>query len=129
PLPLPHGTFGTGVRMDNVERMRDTLADQAVRRESGKAASYGARQELLGRVETIFGEPSETGIGSTLDRFWSSWSDLANAPTSDNARTMVRQRGAQVALALNGAAERLNEIEFDVRADIVDTIGELNNLA
>lgn len=129
PLRTPSGTFGTGVRLDNVERLRDTLADQSVRRESGKAASFGTRSDLLGRVETIFGEPSETGIGSTLDRFWSSWSDLANTPTSNNARTMVRQRGEQVALALNGAAERLNVIEADVRADVVDTIGELNGLA
>lgn len=128
PQNTPMGVLGTGVRADIV-RHRDQLVDDSYRRETGRSFGYTARSEVLGQVETVFGEPSETGLSATLDAFWSSWSDLSNQPTSSPAKAMVRQRAADVATSINGMSTRLTEIADRVKGRIIDTVSQINTLA
>src|SRR5690349_21493162 len=64
PQITPGGIYGTGTRAD-VRRLRDELLDGTYRRESGRSAAYAARNDLLSQVETVFGEPSDTGLSAT----------------------------------------------------------------
>lgn len=129
PAHLPEGILGTGVFVRDVTQIRDTLLDASYRRDSSSAAGFGLRRDLLGQVEQIFHEPSEDGLNATLDAFWNSWSDLANAPTNPAGRQVVQQRGAQVASALNAQATRLNEVKADTIARLNQSVGQLNGYA
>lgn len=129
PLYKSYGAVGSGVLVSDISRARDALADIGVRRESGKLAGYSLRQGVLSEVEGIFGEPSENGIAATLDRFWNSWSDLANHPTSASAKTTVRQRGEQVVQALNEANRRLGEVESGLRSRLSSGVDDANRIA
>ena len=128
-IRTPQGPSASGVQIRDVARVRDVFHDQSYRRDAARAGSYGLRRDLMQRVESIFGEPSETGLGSTLDAFWSSWSDLANEPTSSSARNMVRQRGTQVTAVLNRAAAELNTQADAARSRLSTTVGEINRLS
>ncbi|MEX2584022.1 MAG: flagellar hook-associated protein FlgK [Gemmatimonadota bacterium] len=125
----PLGRLGTGVRIHDISRVRDTLLDTSFRREAGRSASFGMRQELLGRVEEILDEPSDTGLAASLDAFFSSWSDVASRPTDDTARRLVVQRGQQVASNLSGFSERLDELVQSTRGRLTTTVSEVNRLA
>lgn len=129
PLYQTYGAVGSGVVVSDISRARDALADIGVRRESGKLAGYSLRHDVLTEVEGIFGEPSETGIASTLDRFWNAWSDLANNPRSNSAKTSVRQRGELVVQALNEANTRLGEVEADLRSRLGSGVEDVNRIA
>jgi flagellar hook-associated protein 1 FlgK len=129
PELTPQGSFGTGVVTTAPQRVRETLLDTGYRTEAGRASGYGVRHELLSQIEGLLGEPSETGLSSTLAAFWSAWSDLAGAPTSDSARAMVRQRGQQVAEALNGADARLSTLEEQLRMRLTTAVDQVNSLA
>lgn len=129
PQVMPFGNLGTGVRITDVAQIRDTLLDASFRRESANAAGFGLRRDLLGQLEGIFAEPGERGFATTLDAFWNAWSDLANTPTSSTAREVVKQRGEQVALSLNGFAARLDELTADTSARLGSSIRELNSLS
>src|SRR6476661_4183025 len=89
PQHWTYGSVGTGVMVQNVSRARDALLDTSYRGEAGGAASSQLRHDLLESVQNILGEPSETGLSSAMDAFWSSWSDLATSPTSPAARSVV----------------------------------------
>lgn len=128
PLRTPSGMLGTGVKIDNITRARDSLLDATYRRENGKSASFSLQSSVLSQVEDVFGEPSETGIGASLDRFWSSWSDLASNPTNASARLMVQQRGSQLATGLNSASARLAEVADSVRLQLSNSVKEVNQL-
>jgi flagellar hook-associated protein 1 FlgK len=123
------GSVGTGVVVRDTIRARDAWLDASWRQGAGDAAGSTARRDLLDRIEQVLGEPSETGIASALDAFWSSWSDLANAPTSQPARTAVRQRGQQVAGLLRDAAGQLGALDGETRTRLRDAVGEMNGLA
>ena len=104
PIQTALGPAATGVRVAAYERMRDPLLDISFRRDEGKAAAGSTRRDLLRQIEGVYGEPSEHGLGATMDAFWAAWDDLANDPLSDSARGMVRQRAMQVTTGLNNAA-------------------------
>jgi flagellar hook-associated protein 1 FlgK len=129
PARMPEGIVGTGVFVRDVSQVRNTLLDVSYRRDSSSAAGFGLRRDLLGQVEQIFHEPTDDGFNSTLDAFWNSWSDLSNAPDNATARQVVQQRGAQVAIALNAQATRLDEVRADTVSRLNRSVGQLNDYA
>lgn len=128
PVSLPVGQLGSGVQVQRLERVRDGLLDAVYRREVGKEAGQAQRRDLLSRIEGIFAEPTETGLGAALDAFWSAWDELASAPTSNSARGIVRLRGEELARTLNDHARRLNEVADGARAQLVASLQDLNEL-
>ena len=129
PQVLPQGIFGTGVRVDGVQRMRDELMDTAFRRDSQSAAFTETRRDALQSVETVLGEPSETGLASSLDQLWSSWSDLSTNPDSNAARSVVRQRAVQVGAQLNQYGNQINDAASVARTRLIESADRVNLLS
>jgi flagellar hook-associated protein 1 FlgK len=125
----PGGRLGTGVSVQDVTRVRDELLDVTFRRETSKATGFGLREDVLGRVEQVFGEPSEEGLAATLDAFWASWSDLSSRPSNNTARRTVQQRGAQVAATLQSFDSRLDEVGQHTALRLKDAVKDVNGLA
>ena len=128
PLVTPDGVIGTGVRVADIERVRDPLLDATWRRENASTTFHGERADQLGRIEEVFGEPSDTGLLATMDAFWNAWSDLAADPMSDAARSVVQERGQQVTDRLHQLANGLTELRTagTERLDaFVDRVNEL----
>ena len=128
PIQTALGPAATGVRVAAYERMRDPLLDISFRRDEGKAAAGSTRRDLLRQIEGVYGEPSEHGLGATMDAFWAAWDDLANDPLSDSARGMVRQRAMQVTTGLNNAAAELDNVAAGARSKLQDSVTQLNDL-
>lgn len=128
PISTAHGPAATGVRVAGFERARDPLLDVSFRRDTGKAASYGVRRDLLREVENVFGEPSDSGIGATMEAFWAAWDDLATDPLSSSARGMVRQRASQVTSALHSASAQVATVAEHSRGRLQMAVEKLNTL-
>lgn len=129
PLRFPGYTIGNGVAVTDVVRLRDQFLDVAYRRDAGRSDAFNMRTDLLGEIEALLNEPSETGLASTMDRFWSSWDDLANNPTNPTVQGVVRLRGEQVAYTLNGYSERLDHLTNRTRAHLSSVVTEVNTLS
>ncbi len=125
----PLGRLGTGVRIHDISRVRDTLLDVSFRREAGRSAGFETRQELLGRIEDVFGEPSDSGLAATLDNFYSAWSDLANHPSNDTARGLVVRRANEVAATFASFSTRLDELARTTRDQLDASVDEVNLLS
>jgi flagellar hook-associated protein 1 len=128
PLTLPMGQLGTGVFVQDVGQVRDRFLDAAYRRESSSAEGHRLRQQVLGRVEALFGEPSPTGLAATLDAFWSSWGDLANHPSSQGARVVVQTRGEQLIAHLRMLATGIAEVENSTAGRLTGSVERVNQL-
>jgi flagellar hook-associated protein 1 FlgK len=128
PQFFTYGTIGTGVEIDDIRRARDVLLDVSYRQEASGDGAASLRHELLSAVEGILGEPSEDGLASAMDAFWSSWSELANAPTSEAARSVVVQRARNVATQLNAFDQRLTDLRTQTETRLSNTLTELNGL-
>jgi flagellar hook-associated protein 1 FlgK len=124
----PAGSFGTGVSMTTVTRSRDVLLDQQYRTQSAPASGYQERSTLLGEIQDVYGEPSTTGLASTMDNFFNSWSELASNPDDASAKAVVQQAGAQLASTFNNYATQLSNIGASTQTGISDSITQLNSL-
>lgn len=145
PLLLPEGLLGTGVRVADITRSRNQFLDSVYRRESALFHGSQAQSNALSSVEAAFGEPSDLGLGASIDAFWASWSDLANDPSSPTARGLVvaganqvidhfgRISSAldavttQVADGLQTGVERVNQITDQIAALNVDITAAVSN--
>src|SRR3954470_8607198 len=77
PQSFPYGYEGTGVSVQGITRARDALLDPRYRTSFPNQGQYSTTSDIMGRVESVFGEPSDSSLSSVLDAFWSSWSDLS----------------------------------------------------
>ncbi|MBX7120270.1 MAG: flagellar hook-associated protein FlgK [Gemmatimonadaceae bacterium] len=129
PTRFADGEFGAGVRVIGTTRARDQFLDANFRRASADASGGRLRTDGLGRLETILGEPSDTGLGAALDTFYGAWSDLAARPTAGGVQGAVQQAGAQLALQFNRVAQQLDEFQVETRQRLEAAVNEVNELA
>ena len=129
PLTMPEGQFGTGVRVADISRLRDTLLDGSFREASAQDAGARARSQALGQLESLFGEPSDTGLGATLDVFYNAWSDLASNPTNASARLAIRERGHQVGAQFQRLAAGMQRLASDTEIRLRADVDRVNDLA
>ncbi len=61
PLRFSYGSVGTGVNVETVVRKRDILLDDSYRTSNGQASGFEMRRDLVGQLESVFGEPSDAG--------------------------------------------------------------------
>jgi flagellar hook-associated protein 1 len=128
PMQLAQGSFGTGVFVTGVERLRNVVLDDSYRRDVSVATNAEERRDTLQAIERVLGEPSSTGLASSLDQFWSAWSDLTTNPTSSAARGIVRNRGQQVAAQLNTFSTQLSEQQANARSSLMGSVERVNVL-
>lgn len=129
PLRTPLGTVGRGVTAGATTAMRDAFLDAAFRREQGTFAQADTLRQMLQRVEDVLQEPSDVGIGATLDALFGAFADLADRPTSGAARVGVRAAADALARQLNTADSRLVGEERELEAAYRNTVDRINTLA
>lgn len=122
------GQIGTGSQIEAIQRVRDNFLDYQVRVETSTQGQFQARDKFLSEVESIFNEPSDTGISSLVGKFFDSWQTLAGDPQSSNSRTLVVQQSAALADALNHAATQLSKLKENTQSVIKDDVFETNDI-
>ena len=127
-LPGQYGSrdqVGWGVNVTSVQRLNDAFVDARQRDARASAAYADSQAGALGQVESILGEPSDTGLASQLDAFWSSWQAVATAPDNIAARQGVLSKATTLAGSLQqgrGAVERAFTDERTRLGTLVDQI-------
>ncbi len=123
------GQIGSGVTVAAITRVRDNYLDLQVQSQTALQAEWDTRQQELAKVESIFPEPSDSSLGSTLSKYWSAWQDVAANPTSTAARTALTEKAASMAMELNRDATQLGMIGSGIDSQVSQQIITVNNLA
>ncbi|MDQ2889502.1 MAG: flagellar hook-associated protein FlgK [Gemmatimonadota bacterium] len=129
PLYTPAGAVGTGVVVQDISRIRDTMLDVNFRAQTSQAGTFTTQGNVLTSISQVFGEPSDTGLANTLSHFYTSWGDLANNPSSGAAKSVVQQRGAAVASQLNQFSSSLDQLTANTLSTANQQVNDVNNYA
>ncbi len=121
--------LGNGVYAAGVERLTTPFVDAQLRRQRSIHAYYQERSNLLGDVEAILNEPSETGIAASLDAFWQAWQDLTVSPAEMPVRMAVVQAGSRLASTIRESARFLGDMQANLDTQIEAKVGQINDLA
>ncbi len=118
-----------GVDIVGTNRVLDSIAETRAVREQAASSDASTMRDAMNRVESVFPEPSEYGIASQLDQFWSSWGDLANRPDDEVARSAVLGRATSLTETLGRAAADLDGIAATAGERIEQMGHDINDLA
>jgi flagellar hook-associated protein 1 FlgK len=129
PVKTINGFIGTGVKITDVRRIRDNYLDLQFRTETKFKGYWDFRDNTLQKIEVILNEPSDVGLRSTMDKFWSSWEDLSRKPESSAIRTTVIETGQAVVETFNHMDRQFRELRDDIDNSINVNIRELNSIA
>lgn len=122
------GQLGTGAQIQAIERVRDSFLDYQVRGESAILGKYDMRSNYLYEVESVFNEPSDTGLSNLMGKFFDGFQELSKQPNSSNSRTVVAQQSAALADALNATYTKLENLRTNAQDMLKSTVTEVNSM-
>ena len=123
------GQVGTGVTVVSIYRIRDAFLDGQINEQQAAAGYWAAREDVLGGIESVFPEPSGSGLGNVMSQFWSAWEDVAADPSSSATRTSVLAQATTLAQRFNRDAAQLRTLQGDADGQVRTAIADVNDLA
>jgi flagellar hook-associated protein 1 FlgK len=131
------GQLGTGVRMESVTRIVDDYLVKQSFTENASLEKYTQKADVLGQLESVFNEPSETGLNNKLTEFYESWKYLGNNPELTTSKTMVSQQaqtltdtishmGSQLDSLQEGTVQAISKkvLDFNTKVEQLESINE-----
>lgn len=119
---------GSGVTIASITRARDIFADRQLWKESASLGYCEVSSTSLSKLEEIFTEPSDTGVQTVLNQFWTSLQTLSTNASDASARATVAQRGTAVVDAIKHAAQQLKDSAENVNFEITSSVGKINQI-
>lgn len=126
---VPEGfTPGGGVSLTGLRRNLDESLENELRRGMSDYEASNVEREVLGRIESIFNELSDSDISTLLQDFFNSFSEMQNSPEEDSPRQMVMAQAKTLATEIQRQRTSLLELRDEINGtidDVTDRAGEL----
>ncbi|MBE8359527.1 FlgK family flagellar hook-associated protein, partial [Leptospira interrogans] len=88
-----------------------------------------ARNEYLYQLETVFNEPNGTTLRTLMDKFWSSWEDLANYPEDNAHRSVVLEKANGLGSRTEDVYRKLAQLRDQANREIETKAYHMNTIA
>lgn len=120
-------TIGSGVNVVAVQRAYSQYLTQAVWSSNSSLQSATTTSNL---TTSLNGFLSNSGnLQTALDNFYSSFSSVANSPSSSSVRQAALGSASSLTSVFNTLGQQLSQQSTQVNQQIGSTVGSINNLA
>ncbi len=121
-------TFGTGVAVQDVIRIRNNVTDNQIRANNQNYYDAEKKATVLSQIESLFSEPSEYGLSNLMTKFFNSWDELALDPSSSSLRTGVVQSGQTLSEKVENIRTGISNTRLDLRAEAQNVTQSINSI-
>lgn len=121
--------LGTGVVIERIQRLHASFLDGQVASLTGQQGEATLRGQVATQIESIFVEPSDTGIQARLSRFFAAFDALAVNPSEPALRQSVTTAGRQLGEVINDAISHMAIIRDETVTQTQDFITQTNDLS
>lgn len=121
--------MGTGVDVSAIRRIRDQFLDIQYRAQNAKLGDAGTRTRSLDEAELAFAEPTDDGLAAQINKFWSAWSDVANAPQNTGARAALVSTSKTLATTFHTIHAQLTTVAQQAQAQYDAITGATGDVA
>ncbi len=126
---IQHGIIiGRGVQIQQIRRHVNDALDARLRDAISNEAFSQASQELLGQIEALQNELTDTDLSSQLAEFFNAFSELANTPNDMALRTTVLQQSQSMATFLQNTRSQFLDAQSQLDETIDVAVTEANRL-
>jgi len=129
-LPQSNGTatIGAGVLVSGISRAFNQAAANQLNTSQSSLGQLNALQNYSTQIDNLFGT-TVGGLSTTLQSFYSAFSDVANNPTSTASRQALLGDAQNVASSFQNASGELNSLNADVNNHITQDVTQINSIA
>ncbi len=129
-VPQSNGTvsIGSGVVVSGISRSYSQAAANQLNTSQSNLGQLTALQSYTTQIDNLFGT-TIGGLSTSLQSFYSGFSDVANAPTSTASRQALLGKAQSVASSFQNASSELNNLNTDVNARITSDVTQINSIA
>ncbi len=93
--------FGTGVSIEEVQRIYDPFLGYQTNNAHGAAEDYSLREQIYTRLESVLYPSDESNLGTLMDDFFNAWQDLSVNPSGTPERNVVLAKGEELTAAFH----------------------------
>lgn len=122
------GELGSGVEVTSIVRVRNAFLDRQTWEQLGDKGYYTEMDKGMVRMENILREPSDDGLASHMDEFWSSWQDLANNPSDLSAREAVKASATTMIDVFRAAYKQIEDYGLTMNNPLAQKVKLVNDL-
>ena len=119
------GNFG-GVNVAGIRRVADQFVEQRHLSLTGLSAEASARDQLLGQAEALFNDFAGTGLSSSMNAMFSSFSAMASLPNDPTTRATVLGRAETFSNQVRTTADQIANFRTELFSQARDVVGEIN---
>jgi len=127
PVEIGSLSVGTGVVLDKIESLRDSMLQIQINQATQQNSSLNASLQQLKQIQTQFAS-STSGIGADISNFFNSLQQLSPNPSDLTLRQGVLTAADTLATDFNTAAQNLQTQRANVDQNVVQTVTEVNSL-
>lgn len=121
--------LGTGVNIDKIIQIRDSLLDSKYRLQFSQQNYWEEVHISLTRMEDLFQEPAGKGITDILDNFFAAVNKVRTDPDDPTARASFATNAKILTDNINSYAKEIELMVSDLNEDVESTVSQANNLA
>jgi len=121
--------IGTGVQIAQVRRLVSSFLEAQINVSQQDTGRLQAQQDAFARLEAIFPDITNQGVNTSLNEFFSAFSDVASNPQGQTERTVLLDKAAALSQQFNQAANDLTQLRKDLNTQVTQTISDVNALA
>ena len=130
PLPFqPEQGLVGGVTAGPLVSSRNEYLEQSVRTQQSLLGSATQKVTDLGQVQPLFDLTSTSGIDSSLNNFFNSFSQLSVNPNDTVSRQSVISAAGQVASSIQTTAAGITQVSTNITAQTTSVVTQINQLA
>lgn len=119
---------GGGVRVTGITRQIDAALQARHWAGISAEADAGVDMQVLSQLESTLNELTDNDLSSEFDRFFSSWSELANSPDREGARSLVIQQGRTLANYMRTLRSDLGAIRSQIDGQLGSAAQQADSL-
>lgn len=129
-IPQSNGSvnIGSGVVVSGISRSFSQAAANQLNTSQSSLGQLTALQGYTTQIDNLFGT-TIGGLSTSLQSFYSAFSDVANAPTSTASRQALLGKAQSVASSFQSASSELGNLNADVNARITSDVTQINSIA
>jgi flagellar hook-associated protein 1 FlgK len=127
--PDQYPAVGNGVVVAAVQRTYDRFLQSQINTATSSSGQQSATQTALQRIEPLFSDLSDTGLGTSIQNFFNSWQDLAMNPQGAAERQSVLAKAQTLVDDFHQIGSSLNTVKQEANQSLVALTSSINTLS
>ena len=128
PQATGYGFAGNGVETVTIRRSYDAFVESSLRSSTSATAEFESFHALASQLDNVLAN-TDTGMNSSLQRYFNAVQDVADTPSSPAARQVLFNEGQQLATQFNELADWIEGVRGQVNSELRSGVDEINQFS